>query len=81
MVEKPLSQLNSGEKGRVVKVVGDPLLRRRLVAMGVVRGAEVIVVRRAPLGDPMELLLKGYYLSLRRNEAENVFVEVDGKQT
>jgi len=45
--------------------------------MGIVRGAEIKMVRRAPFGDPLEFLLKGYRLTLRRGEAENVLLEVD----
>ena len=76
MAEKRLNQMNPGEKGKVVKIGGDRLLRRRIMDMGIVKGTEITVIRRAPLGDPVEFLLKGYNLSLRKNEAENVSVEV-----
>lgn len=71
-----LSDLEPGEKGIITKVVGIGATRRRMLDMGLVRGTEIAVIRRAPLGDPVEFLLKGYRLSLRREEAEKVFVEV-----
>ncbi|KYH38916.1 MAG: FeoA family protein [Candidatus Bathyarchaeota archaeon B26-1] len=80
-MEKRLSELKPGEKGVVSKVVGDREVRRRLLDMGLTRGTEIIVVRRAPLGDPVEFLLKGYNLSLRKRESENVYVLVgEGKE-
>ena len=72
-----LSDLKAGEKGVVSRVVGDRATRRRLLDMGLTRGTEVVVVRKAPLGDPIELLLKGYNLSLRKSECENVYVLVE----
>ena len=75
-MEKQLSELRPGDEGVVVKVTGSPPIRRRILDMGLVRGVRVKVIRRAPLGDPIELLLKGYNLSLRLDEAENIYVEV-----
>jgi len=75
-MEIRLSELKPGEKGVVSKVIGDREVRRRLLDMGLTRGTEIIVVRRAPLGDPVEFLLKGYNLSLRKRECENVYVLV-----
>ncbi|MCS7374881.1 MAG: ferrous iron transport protein A [archaeon GB-1867-097] len=60
--------------GIIIKVTGNPSLRRRLLDMGLVKGATIKVVRRAPLGDPIEILVKGYNLSLRREECSNVYV-------
>jgi len=77
-MEIPLSELKPGEKGVISKVVGDREVRRRLLDMGLTRGTEITVVRRAPLGDPVEFLLKGYNLSLRKRESENVYVLVKG---
>jgi len=77
-MEIPLSELKPGEKGVISKAVGDKEVRRRLLDMGLTRGTEIIVVRRAPLGDPIEFLLKGYNLSLRKRESENVYVLVKG---
>ncbi|MCD6592826.1 ferrous iron transport protein A [Candidatus Bathyarchaeota archaeon] len=80
-MKKRLSELKPGERGVISKVVGDREVRRRLLDMGLTRGTEIIVVRRAPLGDPVEFLLKGYNLSLRKKESENVYVLVEeGKE-
>ncbi len=70
-----LSQLRPGERATICEVGGHGALRRRLLDMGVVPGAEVEVVRVAPLGDPVEYMIKGYRLSLRRSEAARVAVE------
>jgi len=76
MVVKMLSELSPKEKGKIVRVEGGGGIGRRMMDMGVVPGTEVEVVRIAPLGDPMEVRLKGYNLSLRRDEAQRVKVEV-----
>lgn len=76
-MEKQLSELEPREKGVIVKVIGTGSVRRRLLDMGLVKGAEIVVVRRAPLGDPIEFQLKGYNLSLRKEEAKKVFVKVE----
>ena len=74
-MKKKLSELKFGETGVIVKVLsGD--LRRRLMDMGLVRGTEIEMVRKSPLGDPIEFVVKGYHLSLRKAECENVHVEV-----
>ena len=78
-MEIPLSELKPGEKGVISKVIGDREIRMRLLDMGLTRGTEIIVVRKAPLGDPVEFLLKGYNLSLRKRESENVYVLVKGE--
>ncbi|TDA42255.1 MAG: iron transporter [Thermoproteota archaeon] len=76
MVEKRLSELKPGEKGIITRVSGPSTIRRRLLDMGLVKGTEVTMVRKAPLGDPIEFLLKGYNLSLRKAESDNVYVSV-----
>ena len=76
MVIKKLSELSPGEKGVVKGVTGKGLLARRLLDMGLVSGAEISVLRVAPLGDTIEVEVKGYNLSLRKEEAEQVLVEV-----
>ena len=73
---KTLNQLEPGERATIVKVGGQGPVRRRILDMGVVRGAEIKVVRVAPLGDPVEFLIKGYNLSLRKSEAQQIQVEV-----
>jgi ferrous iron transport protein A len=72
-----LSQLAAGKRARVVEVGGEPSLRRRLLEMGFCNGAMVETVRRAPLGDPIEFRLRGYYLSLRAEEARHIRIEVE----
>lgn len=72
-----LSALKVGQKGRVARVEAEEGIHRRLLEMGFVRGEVVTVEKLAPLGDPMELALKGYHLSLRRNESACIFVEVE----
>jgi Fe2+ transport system protein FeoA len=74
---KPLNQLKAKEKGKIVRVGGSGAVRRRSLDMGVIRGAEIEVERVAPLGDPIEIKIKGYHLSLRKEEAANIYVEVN----
>jgi Fe2+ transport system protein FeoA len=76
MTEKPLNKLKPGEKCVVKAVKGKGPVSRRIRDMGVVPGTEIEVIKRAPLGDPVQFLLKGYNLTLRKEEAKNVFVEV-----
>jgi ferrous iron transport protein A len=72
---KKLSDLSPGDRGRVTKMGGDPEALRRLMEMGLMRGTAVEVVRRAPLGDPLEVKVRGFMLTLRRSEAEHIEVE------
>ncbi len=73
---KLLSDFAVGEGGRIVKVGGQGALRRRLFDMGVTPGADVTLRKKAPLGDPIEVTLRGYELTLRKTEAACVEVEV-----
>ena len=66
---KTLKQVKAGERVRVVKVAGEGALRQRILDMGLTKGAEVTVRKVAPLGDPLELTVRGYELSLRKREA------------
>lgn len=70
-----LSELEVRGKCRVCRVTGDRAIKKRLLEMGFVKGTEIYVEKVAPLGDPMELVLKSYHLSLRRDEAKDVLVE------
>jgi Fe2+ transport system protein FeoA len=72
---RPLAELKPGERGRVAAVGGDGDAVRRLMDLGLIRGTTVEVVRTAPLGDPIEVRLRGFMLSLRRAEAEHITVE------
>ena len=74
---KKLSDFNVGETGRIVKVEGEVKIRRRLFDMGVTPGADIILMKKAPLGDPIEITIRGYELTLRKNEAIYVTVEVN----
>lgn len=76
MPVKPLNELKRGEKGRIVKIGGGGGIHRRLLDMGLVSGSEVEMKRVAPLGDPIEIKVKGYNLSLRKEEAASIQVEV-----
>ena len=71
-----LNQLGIGCRGCVVHVGGEPEIRRRLLEMGFTSGANVEVIRRAPLGDPIEFRLRGYCLSLRDEQAQHVQIAV-----
>jgi Fe2+ transport system protein FeoA len=76
---KPLTlfDLVSGDHARIVKIHGEGStgIRQRLLDMGVIRGTEIRVERHAPLGDPVEVTIKGYYLALRMSEAREIEVE------
>ncbi len=74
---KTLFDLVSGDVARIVRIHGEGSLslRRRLLDMGVTRGTTVRVERHAPLGDPVEVTIKGYYLALRMSEAKAIEVE------
>ncbi|MBE6135572.1 MAG: ferrous iron transport protein A [Erysipelotrichaceae bacterium] len=75
-MKKTLDVFAIGESGIIVKVNGEGRVRRRLFDMGLTPGAEVYLRKKAPLGDPIEITLRGYELSLRKDEAQNVEVEV-----
>lgn len=70
-----LSDLKPGEKGRILEVGGSENFRLRLIEMGITRDAEISVDKFAPLRDPMELIVKGYHLSLRGVDAQKIAVE------
>ncbi len=74
--QKQLSEFSVGEKGTVKAVSGEGRLRRRLFDMGVTPGAEVLLRKKAPLGDPIEVNIRGYELTLRKTEADLVTMEV-----
>lgn len=74
-MSRTLVNVGPGESARIVSVQGEGSASRRLMDMGLIRGTSVKVVRVAPLGDPIEVNLRGYMLTLRRSEAANVVVE------
>ena len=64
-----------GQKVRVIRLVCDGKLRRRIMDMGITKDVEIVIRKVAPLGDPLELTVRGYELSLRKAEAEAIEVE------
>ena len=72
---KTLKQAKVGDTVRVVKIHGEGALRRRIMDMGITKGVEIYVRKLAPLGDPIEINVRGYELSLRKSDAEWVEIE------
>ena len=77
-MEKTLDKFSIGESGVVTSVLGEGKIKRRLFDMGITPGAEVYMRKKAPLGDPIEITVRGYELTLRKTEAECVNTEVKG---
>ncbi len=75
-MQKLLSEFSIGESGTIVSVSGEGRVRRRLFDMGVTPSAEITLQKRAPLGDPIEITIRGYELTLRLSEASLVMMEV-----
>jgi ferrous iron transport protein A len=71
---RTLDVLKPGDHGIIARLGGDPGVRRRLMELGLVPGTPIELVRRAPLGDPIELAVRGVHLSLRRTEASLIHV-------
>jgi len=63
-------------KVKVVKIVPGSTIRRRIMDMGITIGIEIVVEGKAPMGDPIEIQVRGYKLSLRKNEAKDIMVEI-----
>ena len=72
---KTLNDVKIGASARVVKLHGEGAIKRRIMDMGITKGVEVYVRKVAPLGDPIELKVRGYELSLRKEDAETIEVE------
>lgn len=72
---KTLRDVKVGETARVVKLHGEGAIKRRIMDMGITRGTEVFVRKVAPLGDPLEISVRGYELSVRKADAEMIEVE------
>lgn len=70
-----LKQVKPGQTVKVTKITGQGAIRRRIMDMGITRGTEIYVRKVAPLGDPVEVTVRGYELSVRKGEAEMVEVE------
>ena len=72
-----LSELEPGQKGVVIQIKGSGETRRRIMDMGIVRGSKIIMIRRAPLGDPLEFEIRDYNLTLRKREAQSIYVSLE----
>ncbi|MFT8315178.1 MAG: ferrous iron transport protein A [Clostridium sp.] len=71
-----LDKAEVNSKVKVIQVDPQSRIRRRIMDMGIVKGTEILVSGKAPMGDPIELLVRGYNLSLRKSEAKDITVEV-----
>ena len=76
-MEKLLNEFSIGEQGVVHQVSGEGKIRRRLLDMGITPGAEIMLRKKAPLGDPLEITVRGYELTLRISEAQCVTMTVN----
>ena len=72
---KTLKEIRIGDTVKVVKLHGEGAIKRRIMDMGITKGVAVMVRKVAPLGDPIEINVRGYELSLRKNDAEMIEVE------
>ena len=72
---KTLKDLGIGETAKVVKINGEGKVKRRIMDMGITKGVEIYVRKVAPLGDPIEITVRGYELSLRKDDAEMLEME------
>jgi ferrous iron transport protein A len=70
-----LKDIKAGEKAKVVRINGEGQIRKRIMDLGITKGCEIEVIKVAPLGDPVEISLRGYDLSIRKVDAE--FIEVE----
>ena len=73
--ESRLSDLAPGAQGRIVRICGASPFKKRLLEMGMVKGEIIKKVKLAPLADPAEYIVKGYHVSLRRAEAQDIIIE------
>lgn len=70
-----LNKIKMGESARIKKILGQGIVRRRIMDMGITRGCEVNICNIAPLGDPIVINVRGYELSLRKSDAEMIVIE------
>ena len=76
-MEKRLDEFKIGDKGTIKVVNGEGKLRRRLFDMGATPGAKIELIKKAPLGDPLEVHIRNYVLTLRKSEASLIIMEVE----
>lgn len=74
-MERSLKDLKPGDKAVIARVDGEGAVRRRLMDMGVTKGVEVLIRKVAPMGDPIEVNIRGYELTFRKSEAEKIYIE------
>ena len=74
-MKKTLKQTKCGETVTVTRLGGEGALKRRIMDMGITKGTSIFVRKVAPLGDPVEITVRGYELSIRKGDAENILVE------
>jgi len=74
---KTLRQMKIGESGKIIEVNGQGDVKRRMIDLGIIPGVYILLKKYAPLGDPMEVRVRGYNVALRKSEAENIVVEVE----
>lgn len=74
---KTLNRFKPGEKGMIKKIEAKGNVRRRLFDMGVTPGATITMIKTAPMGDPMEITIRGYQLSLRKTEAKFIIMDTN----
>ena len=72
---KTLKEIPCGETARVTKLTGEGPVKRRIMDMGITKGVDIFVRKAAPLGDPLEITVRGYELSVRKADAEMILVE------
>ena len=75
-MQKTVDKLSPREKGRVIKLGSSGDLRRRIIDMGITTGVEITMVKIAPMGDPIQINVRSYELSIRKSEAKEIIVEV-----
>ncbi len=74
--EIPLNKLKPKQRGIIIRIKGSGALHRRLLDMGLIKDSDIEIERVAPLGDPIDVRVKGYHLSLRKEEASGIIVRV-----
>lgn len=75
---KTLDQFIPGDRGRVLNVGGQGAIRRRLLDMGITPGTQILLIKTAPMGDPLEITLRGFNLSIRKDDAKFIEMDVNG---
>lgn len=75
-MEKTLDKFKIGESGRVLALSCEGALRRRIIDMGITPGTEIILKGKAPFGDPIQINLRGYFLSIRKSDAKNILLSI-----